>query len=331
MCIVFSTLDHPDYSLILCSNRDEFLNRPTTDAAFHSFEHDHEARSSAPGAILSGIDKMGSGTWLGISRTGKVAALTNITEELDPSIVTSRGSLVSSFLLLDSDEPLDEQVKKCFPRDTKYSGFNLLLFAPRVAPATSPHPSDLDAGLKLQYDASLITNGGACGPITSRRLSAKERSRGGFSNGVDGKGGSEWPKVIHGLQDFENLISQVTQASDKQTDESELADRLFGLLSWKSPEPVTERRQLRNTVEVVPYPATWGGSVQYYGTRLSTVLFIRRNGQVTFIERDIWKLVDGKVTRLGGNVDDNNNSPPSERTYRFQLDLRSPPTPSLLG
>ncbi|KAG7087931.1 hypothetical protein E1B28_011977 [Marasmius oreades] len=328
MCIVFWTFDHPDYSLILCSNRDEYLSRPTKDAAFHSFEHDHEAHSNAPGAILSGIDEMGGGTWLGLSRTGKVAVLTNITEAFDPSVITSRGSLVSSFLLLESDEPFEEQVRQCFPRDAKYSGFNLLLFAPRVVPATSSQSSDLE----LRYDnSSLVTNGGACGPITSRQLSAKERSCGGFSNGVDGVDGdgSEWPKVTHGLRDLENLISQVTQASNKQTDESELADRLFELLSWKSPEPLTERSQLRNTVEVVPLPATWGsGRAEYYGTRLSTVLLIRRDGQVTFIERDIWKLVDGKVTRWGGNIGNSNNkSPtntPSERTFRFQLDLRSP-------
>ncbi|KAL0574880.1 hypothetical protein V5O48_007092 [Marasmius crinis-equi] len=275
--------------------------------------------------ILSGIDEMGGGTWLGLSRTGKVALLTNITEATHPSIVTSRGSLVSSFLLLDSDEPLEVQAQKCYPRDAKYSGFNLLLLAPSATPAQAGDPvADLD----LQYKGCLVTNGGACGPIASRPLSAKERSCGGFSNGVDGKGGAEWPKVKRGLRDFENLISQLTQASDKQADESELADRLFELLLWTPSEPVTERSQLRNTVQVEPVEATWGGGNAYYGTRLSNVLLIRRNGQVTFIERDIWKLVDGKVTRMGYNTDDNKSSmsTPSERTFRFQLDLRSPPS-----
>ncbi|KAL0062325.1 hypothetical protein AAF712_010809 [Marasmius tenuissimus] len=272
---------------------------------------------------------MGGGTWLGLSRTGKVALLTNITEESNSSIVTSRGSLVSSFLLNESDEPLDVQVQKCFPRDAKYAGFNLLLLAPSTMPAPPTQVSDLDARVGLHYEATLVTNGAACGPITSRPLDAKECTCGGFSNGVDGKGGAEWPKVKRGLRDFENLISQVTQTSDQHADEAELADRLFELLFsvrlWTPSEPVTKRGELRNTVQVEPIAATWGGRVAYYGTRLSNVLLIRRNGLVTFIERDIWKLVDGKVTRMGRDTDSSSPTPtPSERTFRFQLDLRSP-------
>ncbi|EEB95015.1 hypothetical protein MPER_06081, partial [Moniliophthora perniciosa FA553] len=176
-------------------NRDEFLDPPTRDARFHSFGHEDSA-----GTILSGIDEMGGGTWLGLTRAGKIALLTNITEP--PSAFSStRGSLASSFLQFDSEEPLDEQVKKLFPRDAKFAGFNLLLFAPQGQP---PLADDRDASStsdlsELKFEACLVTNGGAGGPITSRSLTSQERACGGqacggLSNGIDGKGRNEWPK-----------------------------------------------------------------------------------------------------------------------------------------
>jgi Uncharacterized conserved protein len=51
---------------------------------------------------------------------------------------------------------------------------------------------------------------------------------------------------------------------------------------------------------------------QHYATRLSTVLLIRKDGGVLFIERDVWKVVDEKVTTV---------DPSSERTFRFQIAL----------
>ncbi|ESK85415.1 ser thr-rich protein t10 in dgcr region [Moniliophthora roreri MCA 2997] len=312
MCIAFWTLDHPDYSLILCSNRDEFLDRPTRDARFHSFGHE-----DSEGTILSGIDEMGGGTWLGLTRAGKIALLTNITEP--PSAFGStRGSLVLSFLQFDSEDPLDKQVKNIFPRDAEFAGFNLLLFAPQGQPLADDRDVDTSGLSELKFEACFVTNSGAGGPITNRYLTSQERACGGFSNGIDGKRGNEWPKVQHGLQDFGALISQSLPSNgdeNKPSDEFTLVQHLFKLLSWRSPEPVTERGDLRKTVQVCPIPANWGEKPSHYGTRLSTVLLIRRDGQATFIERDIWKLVDGKVTKM--DVDS-----PSERTFRFTLERR---------
>ncbi|KAE9407357.1 hypothetical protein BT96DRAFT_963170 [Gymnopus androsaceus JB14] len=275
MCIAFFTLDHGNYSLIICSNRDEYLDRPTRNARFHSFST-HEAD---PQSILSGIDDVGGGTWFGLSRTGKVALLTNITEPVS-TFSSSRGSLVSSFLLSKSSKSLQEEVEELYPRDAKYAGFNLLLLAPTSAAST-----------ELQYDASFVTNAGAGGVISPRPLSAIEKSGGGFSNGIDGKGGSEWPKVKHGMQDFRDALQSLL--SDGLT-EAEFTDRLFELLTWKCPTTVTSRFELRNTVEVAPSPIT-----------------LEKDGHVTFIERDIWKEVNGKVERMPTS---------SERKVCFKLD-----------
>ena len=58
----------------------------------------------------------------------------------------------------------------------------------------------------------------------------------------------------------------------------------------------------------------------YYGTRLSTVILVRRNGSVLFIERDIWvRDADGSAVR---------GDPKRARVYRFRLDTEDlPPGP----
>jgi len=88
MCVGFWSLTHPDYALILCANRDEYLARPTLPAHFHSFEAltapapSNDAvpvvqdDSKSKVKVLSGRDVRAEGTWLGISQsTGRVALL----------------------------------------------------------------------------------------------------------------------------------------------------------------------------------------------------------------------------------------------------------------
>ncbi|KIK51607.1 hypothetical protein GYMLUDRAFT_50423 [Collybiopsis luxurians FD-317 M1] len=408
MCIVFWTLDHPDYSLIICSNRDEFLSRPTKSAHFHSFNQ-HEA---AENSILSGIDDVGGGTWFGMSRTGRVALLTNITESVATTFSSSRGSLVSSFLLSSSTSPslddsqeghrisLGDQVRELYPRDAKFAGFNMLLLAPtRPSPGPGPpnhpsspsHPSSTSSPARsdrtgVQYDAYFVTNAGADGAISSRPLTADEKACGGFSNGVDASRdgeGSDWPKVKHGMRDFSDALKHSRNSRNSSSDslnlETELVDRLFELLAWKSPDPITARVHLRNTVEVVPIPIPISKPIpnpsstptptpipislegetdatqakdkdrckdaneradkrtnmntdkdedkRYYGTRLATVILIRRDtGNVTFIERDIWKLGRGErgLDRNGDmNVEVERMSVSSESERRFCFELEA--------
>jgi len=91
------------------------------------------------------------------------------------------------------------------------------------------------------------------------------------------------------------------------------------LRSWQpsTETPIVHRRDLRKTVQVSPLPVIVEGSGNdvpaYYGTRLSTVLLVRKDGNVLFIERDIWVLVNGKPERP---------DPPTERRIRFKLDVK---------
>jgi uncharacterized protein with NRDE domain len=90
MCLILLALDvHPDHSLIVAANRDEFYDRPTARAAFWE---------DAP-AVLAGRDLRAGGTWLGVDRSGRLAAVTNFRQgEREPEAGRSRGHLVSDFL-----------------------------------------------------------------------------------------------------------------------------------------------------------------------------------------------------------------------------------------
>lgn len=86
---------------------------------------------------------------------------------------------------------------------------------------------------------------------------------------------------------------------------------------WQSAEPPKERADLRNTIHIEPLPITLGDGkpADKYGTRLSTVILIRRDGSALFIERDIWKLdEEGELTTA--DFDD-----PSERAFRLQVPI----------
>jgi uncharacterized protein with NRDE domain len=116
MCLVLLALDsHPDYSLILAANRDEFYDRPTAPAAFWD---------DAP-TVLAGRDLKAGGTWLGIDGHGRFAAVTNYRQgERESPAPRSRGLLVSDFLARDVGAL--EHVERVRSEAELYNGFNLI-------------------------------------------------------------------------------------------------------------------------------------------------------------------------------------------------------------
>jgi len=117
MCLIIFSYDrHPDYRLILAANRDEFFDRATAPLAFWT---------DAPG-ILAGRDLKANGTWMGIDRFGRFAALTNFRDpaSLRPD-APSRGALVRDFLR-DSLTPRT-YLEALHSMADRYNGFNLLV------------------------------------------------------------------------------------------------------------------------------------------------------------------------------------------------------------
>lgn len=116
MCVIFlSYRQRPDFPLILLANRDEFYNR-ATERARHWDDFPH---------ILAGRDLVGGGTWLGVTKQGRFAAVTNYRDPNAPVGRLSRGNLVADFLK--TDEPAKLYLKRIQERAYEFSGFNLLL------------------------------------------------------------------------------------------------------------------------------------------------------------------------------------------------------------
>lgn len=117
MCLIlFANRVIPGVTLQLAANREEFFARPTAPA---NWWVDH------PG-ILAGRDLRASGTWLGVSRTGRYAAITNFR---DPASrrddAPSRGALVGNFL--QGDESPADYLGTIAPGIRDYNGFSLLV------------------------------------------------------------------------------------------------------------------------------------------------------------------------------------------------------------
>jgi len=110
--ILVAWRQHPDFPLVVAANRDELHARAASGAAFWP---------DAP-AILAGRDLQAKGTWLGVARNGRFAAVTNYKGAHDPNAVESRGALVSRFLLA-AVSP-EKYVSEINPAG--YSGFNFL-------------------------------------------------------------------------------------------------------------------------------------------------------------------------------------------------------------
>lgn len=108
MCLIALAYKvHPHYPLVLAANRDEFRARPA-DAA-HWWNDDPD--------ILAGRDRQAGGTWLGVHRSGRLAALTNHRDLRRPMRQgPSRGGLVHQAL----------QQAPALQEAERYEGFNLL-------------------------------------------------------------------------------------------------------------------------------------------------------------------------------------------------------------
>jgi uncharacterized protein with NRDE domain len=106
---------HPEYPFVVAANRDEFFQRATAPAAFWDDAPD----------ILAGRDLEAGGTWLGITRDGRFAALTNYRDPArNRSGTPSRGRLVSDFLAgTSSAEAYLDHLRRV---GSDYNGFNLV-------------------------------------------------------------------------------------------------------------------------------------------------------------------------------------------------------------
>lgn len=235
MCLLlFAHQVHPEYPLVLAANRDEFHRRPAAPAAWWP-----------EGDILAGRDLEAGGTWFGVSRQGRFAAVTNYREPGQQlADARSRGELVVETLR--TGQTGMAWLQSLEAAGQSYNGFNLV-FGDRAGVFSysnrSQQPSQLAPGLYGLSNHLLET---------------------------------PWPKVLRGkaklddylrstqlgaLEPLLELLADRTPASDQELPATGLGE------SWE--------RLLSPMFIVSPD----------YGTRASTVVLIHRSGRLEFMER----------------------------------------------
>lgn len=240
MCLIaFAWQAHDDYPLIVAGNRDEFFARPTASADWWP-----------DGRVLGGRDLRAGGTWMGVSRDGRFAALTN---HRDPSSqrpdAPSRGRLVGDFL---AGEAALENIAR---EAGRFNGFNLL--AARWRSDTLPPAM------------WIVSNAGSPGP--------KPVAPGvhGLSNArLD----THWPKVDY-------AIAATHDAMRAAATPDALVERLFTILDDRTIAADADLPETGVPLETERALSAVFIRMQGYGTRASTVLLVDREGHATFVER----------------------------------------------
>ena len=250
MCLILlAHRAHPKYPLIIAANRDEFYARPTAPAAFWD-DAQH---------VLAGRDLSAGGTWLGITRTGRWAALTNYRDPPAPRPGRpSRGALVSNFLRGDAGP--GEYLDGAAADADEYDGFNLLV-------------GDLHGA---HYFGNRMDGDRAPRPL--------EPGFYGLSNHLLD---TPWPKVARGTRVLRELIE-----SGPPTPEA-----LLEILYDTEIAPAESLPETGVGAEWERALSASFIATPEYGTRASTALIVDDGLNATFVERSFapGPVVDGEV------------------------------------
>jgi uncharacterized protein with NRDE domain len=253
--ILFSLGHHPGYPLVIAANRDESYERPAAPIAFWK-EAPH---------IAAGRDLRAGGTWLGITRQGRWAALTNYRRAKSwRDDAPSRGRLVADYL--EGDMSPAAYLEALRPTAQDYNGFNLL-----VADRTG-----------LYY-------------FSNRDDAPREVESGihGLSNHLLD---TPWPKVVMGKQALGAIAGGAVPA---------MTAALLAVLGRRDIPPDSELPdtgigQAQERVLSPPFI-----SAERYGTRMSTVVLVDTAGQVFIEEHTFGPFGSPLfATRLAFRLDD---------------------------
>ncbi|SGY84041.1 BQ5605_C009g05672 [Microbotryum silenes-dioicae] len=329
MCIIFwkETKTHH----IILGNRDEFLSRPTTKAAWHT-----QFSPSIP--VLSGLDLEAGGGWWGLSLVPstitphadeddqdpgggppaslRFATLTNFTEPAHTTEAEkrpSRGHLIKN-VLVHTESTIDQRLPTLDETKDQFAGFNLVVaeWESRKGVWSMFYTSNRDARPGRRITGGRGTQADAVSNSTWEPTSRAE---------------PRWPKVEAGCSLLDELIS------DDEEDEGILLEKAWQLLSTANPAPLLDRTHLRHTILVrpifmnplaplpstptpftpappdtqAPSPEVLPSSVEdpdktegrngyWYGTRVQSVLMVDKRdlkGRAVFVERDAYEIEKG--------------------------------------
>lgn len=231
MCLIlFAYKVHPKYKLILAANRDEFYERPTAPAHFWE---------DSPN-ILAGRDLAQGGTWLGVSKSGRFASVTNYRNPHQPKGRISRGNLVSDFLR--EDQTVIEYLQHVENEAENYTGFNLLV-------------GDFSQGKdKLAYFSN---RGNEIKPLDAGIY--------GLSNALLD---TPWQKVLRGKKNLAKIIKENEEISPSSLFDL-LQDRIIAEDKYLPETGIgLERERILSSMFI---------ETPIYGTRSASILLIENN------------------------------------------------------
>ena len=236
MCLILLGYHaHPLYRLILAANRDEFFSRPAAPATFWNNNPQ----------LLAGRDMKEGGTWLGLTRSGRIAAITNFRDPIsERKGVPSRGELVIGFLR--SSMSVEDYLAFLKREGTNFNGFNLIFGDMKRLCWFSNHsalPQFLGPGIH------------------------------GLSNHLLN---TPWPKVSRGKDALERIIVRGEKIEP---------DELFDILAGRAIAPDNLLPETGVGIELERLLSPIFIATPFYGTRSSTIILIDRDGEVTFIEK----------------------------------------------
>lgn len=244
MCLIlFAYRTHPDRPLVVAANRDEFYARPTCPA--------HWWEGQAAAGVFGGRDRQAHGTWLAVSRDGRLAAVTNWTEDKSaPKPPGSRGDLPRRFLT--GTRPARDFIAS-IDLD-RYAGFNLIAYDGADLVYTSNRTGEVR-----------VLGAGVYG-LTNTRLGPPH----GMPNAEPHVPAyQQWPKAVFGASALAGIAGVAT------------TDDLIELLD--QPHLPLETPPDRELAPERSYsPCFIHGSD--YGTRASTAIILERDS-LEFVER----------------------------------------------
>ena len=241
MCLIaIATRIHPLYPLIIAANRDEFYHRPTAPLEFWQ---DHPN-------ILAGRDLEQNGTWLGITKTGRIAAITNFREpaSIDPH-APSRGLLINNFL--SSDQHPEDYLQAIKDSGEKYNGFNLVVgdmhqlwwYSNKNKDSVNSHIVKITPGIHMISNHLMDT---------------------------------PWPKTIKTKSGIQDICHRENAIDPKD---------IFQVLSDRNQPPDEQLPEtgVGRQWERILSPVFVSSDI--YGTRSSAVILSDNDGRITFAER----------------------------------------------
>lgn len=242
MCLaVIAWQSHPDYPLVVVANRDEFYARSTRPVSWWGQSV----------ALLAGRDEEAGGTWLGITRAGRIALLTNVRSPSERNPHAPSRGLIAVEALQSTQSPA-AWLRSQAQRLAGFNGFNLLVADAQGAGRAAPN---------LVY-------------FTNRRKQGPRPLAPGIYGLSNAFLDTPWPKVTR-------AVGRIACALANRVD----ADALLAIMADRQPVRDSELPSTGVPLDWERALAPIQIRAHGYGTRSTTVLTVRRDGVVSFFER----------------------------------------------